>query len=410
MAVVVQPPTVAPPDIRSIVTPVLSALPGAAASAQPATTVLPSLTPILRQRVQLLASASTEPWIRLLTYEPSKVAQLTGIAQSGVLDPHPVSGEIEVDWDGEVDTQYKRVDQETLHTLAVLRELGLFFKLLYCTADPDGGDDGWLVGEVGVADASLLNTFAGSSDINQAEAAFQAKKTTSIPRPVVQAINGWTSQAPADEEEDDDDGYWARYDATPSRTPAAQRSPAPPSVAPTSQPDIQRSESTEAEDAYYAQYDSVQPAMDNHDPDEEVHMQELTRPLPPLGLAAHPAAPTTTTTAPKETTSGPVLAQPIPIKPGSERSSVSLGSDNETWVMAHPRPASSASSAGSQTVAKLEEVAETRQQTEYGVKQHISRSIRSLFLLSRASGIDREEFERMVRTELDVLAMVEDEI
>lgn len=409
MAVVVQPPTVAPPDIRSIVTPVLSALPGAAASTQPSTTVLPSLTPILRQRVQLLASASTEPWIRLLTYEPSKVAQLAGIAQSGVLDPHPVSGEIEVDWDGEVDTKYKRVDQETLHTMAVLRELGLFFKLLYCTADPDGGDDGWLVGEVGVADASVLNTFAGSSNINEAETAFQAKKPASIPRPAVQASGGWSAQAPAEEEDDDDDGYWARYDATPSRTPAAQRSPAPPSVAPTSQPDIQRSESTEAEDAYYAQYDSVQPAMDNHDPDEEAHMEELTGPLPPLGLAAQPNV-TMTAPAPKETTDGPVLAQPIPIKPGSDRSSVSLGSDNETWVMAHPRPASSASSAGSQTVAKLEEVAENRQQTEYGVKQHISRSIRSLFLLSRASGIDREEFERMVRTELDVLAMVEDDI
>ncbi len=411
MAVVVQPPTVAPPNIRSIVTPVLSALPGAAASTQPATSVLPSLTPILRQRVQLLASASTEPWIRLLTYEPGKVAQLTSIAQSGVLDPHPVSGEIEVDWDGEVDTQYKRVDQETLHTLAVLRELGIFFKLLYCTADPDGGEDGWLVGEVGVADASLLNTFGGSSDINAAETAFQAKKPASIPHPAVPASGGWSVQAPVEDEDDDDDGYWARYDATPSRTPAAQRSPAPPSVAPTSQPDIQRSESTEAEDAYYAQYDSVQPAMDNHDPDEKVHLENLPAPLPPLGLSTHPAATSTTTTAaPKETTDGPVLAQPVPIKPGSDRSSVSLGSDNETWVMAHPRPASSASSAASQTVAKLEEVAENRQQTEYGVKQHISRSIRSLFLLSRASGIDREEFERMVRTELDVLAMVEDDI
>jgi hypothetical protein len=62
------------------------------------------------------------------------------------------------------------------------------------------------------------------------------------------------------------------------------------------------------------------------------------------------------------------------------------------------------------TVAKLEESAEKRDQSEFGVKQHISRSIRSLFLLSRASGIDREEFERMVRTELDVLGMHEEDI
>jgi hypothetical protein len=60
------------------------------------------------------------------------------------------------------------------------------------------------------------------------------------------------------------------------------------------------------------------------------------------------------------------------------------------------------------TVAKLEESAGKQEQSEFGVKQHISRSIRSLFLLSRAAGIDRQEFERMVRTELDVLGMVED--
>jgi hypothetical protein len=41
--------------------------------------------------------------------------------------------------------------------------------------------------------------------------------------------------------------------------------------------------------------------------------------------------------------------------------------------------------------------------------QHVSRSIRSLFLLSRASGIDRHEFENLVRAELDILGMVEDQ-
>jgi hypothetical protein len=75
--------------------------------------------------------------------------------------------------------------------------------------------------------------------------------------------------------------------------------------------------------------------------------------------------------------------------------------------LAHPRPASSASSNGSQTVAKLEESAAKQEQSDFGVKQHVGRSIRSLFLLSRAAGIDREEFERLVKTELDVLGMIE---
>ncbi|KAL2175925.1 uncharacterized protein P884DRAFT_261377 [Thermothelomyces heterothallicus CBS 202.75] len=181
-------------------------------------------------------------------------------------------------------------------------------------------------------------------------------------------------------------------------------------------PDINRSQSTEAEDAYFARYDSVQPAMDNHDPDEETNLgenAEHVEPLPPLGLGkTQPVKANNANGAvdsAKEASNGSNLAQPIPIKPDSVRSSGSGASQEESWVMAHPRPGS-ASSTASQTVAKLEEAAENRQQAEFGVKQHISRSIRSLFLLSRASGIDREEFERMVRTELDVLGIVEDDI
>jgi len=417
MAVAAPPFNIAPPDVRACVEPVLSALAGAAVSREPPTTVLPSLTPILRQRVQLLSSASTEPWIRLLTYDSAKVSQLTATAQSGILDPHPVSGEIEVDWDSEVDRIYKRSDQETLQTLVVLKELHLFFKLLYCTGDPDAGE-GWRVGEVGAVDPSLVTMFAGFSDINEAEKSFQANKSTvkawPVPsgRHVEESTNGaWSTQTIPDDNDDDDDDYWGRYDATPSRTPAAKRSPAPQTLAPTSQPGIQRSQSTEAEDAYYAMYDSVQPAMDNHDPDEEVHHVEYAPPAPPAALPKpQPAQVNGATAERRETSDGPVLAQPIPIKPGSSRSSVSRGSDKEAWVLTNPRPSSSASSNASETVAKLEEVAESRVQTEYGVKQHISRSIRSLFLLSRSSGIDREEFERMVRTELDVLGMVEQDI
>ncbi|KAK4151952.1 hypothetical protein C8A00DRAFT_16698 [Chaetomidium leptoderma] len=413
----VQPSDIANPDIRSTLSPVLSALPGAAASTQPATTVLPSLSPILRQRVQLLASASTEPWIRLLTYEPAMVSQLASVAHSGVLDPHPVSGEIEVDWDHEVDLKFKRIDLETLQTMAVLKELNLFFRLVYCTGDPDGGGDGWRVGEIGVANSSLLASFGGSSDINEAEKTFKATKPTSNGLSVANGSHAasttkstWSRQAPADDEEEDDDDYWARYDATPSRTPAIKGSPAPRPAAQTTQSDIQRSQSDEAEDAYFAQYDSVQPAMDNHDPDEEANLREHAEHVGPLP-SLEPAKPLPAQVEPmRETSDAPVLVQPIPIKPDSVISSSSRGSQEESWVLAHPRPASSASSAGSQTVARLEEAAESRQQADFGVKQHVSRSIRSLFLLSRASGIDREEFERIVRTELDVLSMVENDI
>jgi hypothetical protein len=358
----------------------------------------------------------------LLTYDTSKVSQLTSIAQSGDLDQHPVSGEIEVDWANEVDVRYKRLDQETLQALVVLNELSLFFRLVFCTGDSDGGGDGWRVGEVGVVDSTLLTSFRGFPSISEAEKSFQASKGPSnggsnyITR--FQATNdtAWSAQATAggDEEEDDDGDYWARYDATPSRTPATKRSPAPQTLAPrplaqAPHPEMQRSQSTEAEDAYFARYDSVQPAMDNHDPDEEVQVRPADRGaygagVPPLSPAnAERTLAEQLATKRSETNGTTAVSMPIPTKPASR------GSDEDTAHLIHPRPASSASSSGSQTVAKLEEIAKSQQQVEFGVKQHISRSIRSLFLLSKASGLDREEFERIVQTELDVAGMMDDE-
>ncbi|KAH8890937.1 hypothetical protein GQ53DRAFT_163488 [Thozetella sp. PMI_491] len=387
-----------PPDLRGIIAPLLSSLPPAALSTQPATTILPLLSPILRQRVQLLSSASNEPWIRLLTYDTSKVPKLTEIAQNGSLEPHPVSGEIEVDWDYDALVKYRRLDPETLQCLVVLSEFDLFFRLVYCINDKDGGADGWRVGEVGVAsNPSPLASFGGSESVGAAESAFEPEasksKTTNGTSGASHAVAGDN----AEEEEDDDDDYWARYDATPARTPAQKRSPAPASLKTTQQPGPYRGGS--AEDAYYAQYDSVQPAMDNHDPDEEI---EHLEPPPPLGLR-RPSNPLEVDNTELNETSGVwTLADP-PRSPTKE-------DEERTANLQHPRPESPASSNGSLTVAKLEETAEKRDQTEFGVKQHISRSIRSLFLLSRSSGIDREEFERMVRTELDVLAMVEEDV
>ncbi|KAK1755336.1 hypothetical protein QBC47DRAFT_214372 [Echria macrotheca] len=407
MAITMASAKINPPNVRGIVVPVLSSLPGAAASNRPATTILPHLSPILRQRVQLLADSSSDPWIRLLTYDTSKVPKLTEIAQSGSLEPHPASGEIEIDWDYDVQIKYRRLDHETLQTLVVLGEFDLFLRLVYCTGDKEGGGDGWRVGEVGVAsNPSPLPDFGGFDTIEEAEKSFQSLNASSTrPNRAEAPAVGVANRAPEVDltEEDDDDDYWGRYDATPSRTPAVKRSPAPRSGGPAPVAEAYRSTSTD--DAYYSQYDNVQPAMDPHDPDEEIeHIQAP----PPLGLAR----PVPSDDSPERTeldeTSGAWTMAERPRSPSthSHRSQ----DDDRAAPLVHPRPESSASSKGSITVAKLEENAEKRDQSEFGVKQHISRSIRSLFLLSRSSGIERDEFERMVKTELDVLGMVEDDI
>lgn len=374
---------IAPPDQASLLAPFLPALPAAAASTQPAIQVLPLLSPILRQRVQLLSASSTEPWLRLLCYDTGKAAKLAEIARGPGLEPHPVSGEVEVDWGYDAETRYRRLDHETLQSLVALADLGLAFQLVYCVNDQEGGGDGWRIGEVTVADKpSPFSNFGGTSTIAEAERQYKESKDNKN----TQKVNGAATQVSGtsgDNDEDDDDGYWARYDATPARTPANNQSPAPVStkgnhVAPRA--DLLRPDS--AEDNYFAQYDDVQPAMDNHDPDEAAQQAQLMPPMPDVN----------------DTNGSHNLN-------GAIQDGVS---NAEIAQLLHPRPESSASSNGSHTVAKLEENAGRREQSEFGVKQHVSRSIRSLFMLSRASGIDRHEFEQLVKTELDLLGMMDD--
>ncbi|KAI5861768.1 hypothetical protein GGS23DRAFT_574832 [Durotheca rogersii] len=384
--------TIRQPDAQQVLGPLLPTLPAAALSTEPTDKVLPLLSPILRQRVQLLSSSSQEPWIRLLCYEPAKVARLVEIAQSDRLHPHPVSGEVEVDWDYDADTRYRRVDEETLQALVVLRDMNLAFRLIYCTGDP--ADDGWKVGEVSVAEKpSPFSSFGGVSSINEAERQFHESKARGKLTTRTHAPAGDRSfLREQEEEDDDDDDYWARYDATPARTPAVKRSPAP---------EFTYGNRTTAEDDYYAQYDDVQPAMDNHDPDEEANLDIA----PPLGLAARPSNPAASGSEEEdgelnETQGAWTLAEP----PRSPSTHSRRNEDDPLLI--HPRPASSASSNAS--VEKLEAAAAKQELNDFGVQQHVSRSIKSLYMLSRASGIDREEFERLVKTELDTLALMED--
>ncbi|KAI1412639.1 hypothetical protein F5Y13DRAFT_163142 [Hypoxylon sp. FL1857] len=378
------------PDVQQVLGHVLPSLPAAALSTEPAENILPLLSPILRQRVQLLSSSSSEPWIRLLCYDTSKVPKLTEIAKSDRLEPHPVSGEVEIDWDYDSEIRYRRVDEETLQALVVLKDLNLTFRLVYCVGDPVG--DGWKVGEVSVVDQpSPFSSFGGVSSIAEAERQFRESKSKAT------LSNGVTNSrtAPAlDDDEDDDDDYWARYDATPARTPAIKRSPAPQTT---------HGANTTAEEDYYAQYDDVQPAMDNHDPDEEANLDIA----PPLGLGTRPGQPMVNGSDEEEVelneTQGAWTLARAPRSPSthSRRSG-----DDPNLVHPHPRPASSAGSNAS--VEKLEAAAAKQEQNDFGVKQHVSRSIKSLFMLSRASGIDREEFERLVKTELDMLGLMEE--
>jgi hypothetical protein len=371
-------PTIYPPRAHELLAPLLGSLPGASISTEPPSALLPLLSPILRQRVQLLSVSNSEPWLSLLCYDHSKIPKLEQAAKSEALEPHPVSGEVEVDWEYDVDIRFKRVDEETLQSLVSLQHIGIQVKLVWCANDELGGGDGWRIGEVTVPDDTGI---WGEKSIPDAENHF-ASKSTHI---ATYRVNGNTTNADdlLTPEEDDDD-YWAQYDNTPSRTPA-KNSPAPPS-----QNDMRASTN---EDEYYNQYANVQPAMDNHDPDEAQQNGEVETSLGKdeitNELQQH-------------------LSNPPEFTSIQEREQYMRG----TEALLQPRPASSTGSSGSDTVARLEKQAAEnalRDQGELAIKQHISTSIKSLYRLAKVGGIDRDEFERLVKTELDCLGLMDED-
>lgn len=366
-----------------------------------------------------MSSGNQEPWIDLLCYDHEKTERLIETVRSEKFEPHPVSGEVEIDWDGQVTIRYRRVDEETLQALVGLEDLGLNVKLIWCVGDVEGGGDGWRIGEVSTIDLAEDSNW-GTRSVDEAESRFESQthSTTREPPPVNgRTTNGtnlsgssWHVVEPAEEEEDDDD-YWAQYDNTPARTPGPHEQASAPSVKRTTG-DIEMSE----EDAYYAQYSQVQPAMDNHDPDEEADMgavestlgradiaQELRRDLP-----SHPEF----TEASRAWGDSGNPFQPPPYDVTESREDAIRGRDlrhDQEKDLLQPRPASSSSSNGSATVERLERGAARQDQSEIGVKQHLATSVKSLYRLAKAAGIERGEFNRLVKTELDLLSLSDEE-
>jgi hypothetical protein len=386
-----------PPKSEQLLGPLLASLPAASISPFPPTALLPLLSPILRQRVQLLSSSSQEPWLSLLCYDTAKASKLEQVVKNERFEPHPVSGEVEIDWAYDVDLRFKRTDEETLQSRASLHDLDLSVTLVWCVNDELGGGDGWRIGEVGVCDPSVDSTW-GQSSLSEAEEAYEncfAGSLSSHNRS--NGTNGLLTPDADVMDEDDDDEYWAQYDNTPARTPA----PKDAGIAPMTTSTDQSSHNDEDEASYYAQYSSVQPAMDDHDPDEaeqngtvesSLGRDEITQELQHSLALDHEHS------------------------SALEWSQLQEANDSGTYTnqdLLHPRPGSSTGSSGSDTVAKLERGAAASaalEQSEVGIKQHIGTSVKSLYRLAKVAGIEREEFERLVRTELDCLGLMDEEL
>jgi hypothetical protein len=306
------------------------------------------------------------------------------------IEPHPVSGEVEIE---DVDViQYRRLDSETLHCRLHVDEFNLLPIYLWCMGDGQGGGSGWRLAE--------LKTLEDKDDGSEWQGSVQdADRNISHSRSQ-RSPSSNTGKAEADD--DDDSAYWAAYDRTPGRTPA-KRSPAPATNKSNSSVQLP----TTSELAYFARYMAeVQPAMDPNDPSQQgIVPVEST-----LNGNTFTAGIREVDHDPNEPTiSGPSNYDP-PLSPQqpafSGGSSVQPNGAEDTIL--HPRPSSSSSSS-SGSVDRLEREAASHSQAEVGIKQHISTDIKSLYRLARSAGIDRVEFERIVKTELEVLSMMDTE-
>ncbi|KAH8701073.1 hypothetical protein BGW36DRAFT_357702 [Talaromyces proteolyticus] len=366
-----------PPEPRDLLPPLLACLPTAFVSTRPPPALLPLLSPILRQRVQIFSSVSDTPsdsWIRLLCWGDVKADHVSRILDGMVFEPHPVSGEIEVPED--LSVTYKRVDEETLHSKITLPEYQISLLYLWCSNDPDGAGPGWRIAELQPREnaddtPTWADTIGDANDRSREQIIDEALKAAeSHPGAAVQDLR--------EEQEDDDDDYWAQYDNTPGRTPSI-KTPAPRSMVP---PPVV------SEDLYFSRYADVQPAMDNHDPEEEVDepgTSTINGDLFANILQQHSRA--------RDIQDFTALAEPEHDPEHAE-------------ALSHPRPSSASSGSA---VAKLELEAESQSASEVAIKQHIGTSIKSLYRLAKTSGMARQEFQRLIRNEIELLSLSDDE-
>ena len=342
-------------------------------SPRPPPALLPILSPILRQRVQIFSSgASNSPrysWLRFLCWDAAQAEHLQELVDGTSFEPHPVSGE--VDLPGDIPVAYKQVDEETLHSQVSLPEYGLRIIYLWCPDDDENA--GWKVAEV-----LPRRDSDGDDGGDPWHASIGEAKACARENLLEYALKQAEGQERSEEVDDDDDedAYWAQYDEMPGRTPSAK-------------PDDHAAPVSEK--TYFDRYNDVQPALDNHDPSEAVFDdgessvngdQILTSLLRRQMPRCEPAGPARRNGYPPDTTT-----------------------TTSEDMLNHPRPssASSLSSSSSNTVAKLEQEAETHSACEVGVRLHIGSNVQSLFRLAKTAGISREDFQSLVKTELDSL-------
>ncbi|RPB02348.1 hypothetical protein L873DRAFT_1787723 [Choiromyces venosus 120613-1] len=368
-----------PPVLPELLPPLLAHIPVAFTSPQPPPSLYPLLSPILRQRLRLLGMPSSsnssveETWLSLLTWSSTAGPKLSAHLATQDFTPHPASGELEL---GEIDLKgFQRLDKETIKACVQLPERSIEAIYLWIANDPDGEDDGWRIMELHLLSDSERTEWYPT--VGEADEAFYSRSAKPV-LPVANPIPSYANDTLRVDNNDDDD-YWDMYDRTPARSPMA----------------LQKVDQM-ADDDYYSQYDNTQPVMEPETSSVKSSPEHsrYTNPLTMQHSSSY--SPTSVSSTPPTAVSASFLIDKEETLPE---------------VVTHaPRPISPGSpSSAKSSVDKLEEAASLNMQAETGVKQHISTSIKSLYRLSKSVGIAREEFERLLQTEIAFLEMMDED-
>lgn len=270
--------------------------------------------------------------------------------------PHPCSGEIEVGF-----TEFhglRRVDEETLKASVELSELGIVVEYVWVDQDKeDGEEDAWKIIDV--------HTAAGGKEEHWYSTIKAAEEAFALERRSTDAPNKTPAVSSAADDAGEDDDYWNMYDNRSSaQTPAV------------SHPDVP------TEESYFERYyGDREQAEEDTEAESSLEMSSRLQ----------------TATARSSGTGASVASTPP--------TAFSTGSNH---IHESPRPRSSDSHA-QQKIAKMEEDASRTIDSEVAIKQHIATSLKSLYRLSQAAGMDRAEFVDIIETELSVLSMLDGE-
>ena len=400
--------TIPDPQVDNLLPLLLAHIPIAFSSTKAPPSLLPLLAPILRSRVTLLAGYSddrfstelaspSDSWLSLLSWSSNGAGLCQSLAQQD-FSPHP-SGEFEI---GEYEFKgVRRFDSETVKAGVVLLEREIEVLYVWVSAKEDKEDgEGWKVVDVRIAKECETVDEKWYPTVTAAEEGFREEAQQQQHHSVKEthhfltlpSLGRKSDNQENQENQEEDDSYWDLYDRSPARTPAAYQNQGQPPT----------------EEEYFAQYSTASPALDpSGNPASSKNLPEY-----PTTTAQPPPLPQPQPQPQSLIHSSTFKPYTVPISPPHSSSSNPVSPTSETppspaQLTTHSPRATSPSMQSS--VSVLENSAAAQLRAEVSVKQHISTTIKSLFRLARVSGIARKEFERIVKTELEILEMVEDE-